>query len=374
MDTGRTPQQYKGSCRRKVVAFAGLVFLTFLMLISSCAHAQESKTKINVKKFFKYSTFYGGVNGGNSISDVDVYSITNGLETNTIKTPFDYSITFGVRKIARFGYENRANVFYDGTEKSYSDAATIGKISGFEFLFEGDYTRQQGVNYLNQNHFLRYVADRWIAKVEYLEDGFADIKYFEASQRYRLKIGNKLSFNIGAAQRLSEPYGYDPLEEWMLSNGNLHYTDLAIQEGYGIEFDGDGGVTYYDASGNEVATSTEIWEGVVIPEVLSDYTEKKRNELNQTFQYSVVVGFDYYHYTKTFWLHSWGNIMPYHYDDGGEFSYHKFNGGQWLDYSGGLIFGYKFSKSLGVFVEGKYNKYWNRAWHDFSVGVNYVIY
>ena len=87
----------------------------------------------------------------------------------------------------------------------------------------------------------------------------------------------------------------------------------------------------------------------------------------------MVVGFDFYHYTKDFWLHSWGNLMPYHYNDGGEFSYHKYNDGQWLDYSGGLIFGYKFSKQLGIFLEGKYNKYWNREWHDFSVGINYVI-
>ena len=36
-----------------------------------------------------------------------------------------------------------------------------------------------------------------------------------------------------------------------------------------------------------------------------------------------------------------------------------------MDYSGGLIFGYKYNKSLGVFIEGKYNKYWNREWHDF---------
>ena len=154
---------------------------------------EENKFKKNLKKTFKFATFYGAVNGGNSISDVDVYSVTNGLETNTIKTPFDYSITFGVRKIARLGYENRANTFYNGTEKSFSDNATIGKISGFEFLFEGDYTRQQGTNFLNQHHFLRYVADRWIAKVEYMQDGFADIEYFEASQRYRQKVGKKLS-------------------------------------------------------------------------------------------------------------------------------------------------------------------------------------
>ena len=87
------------------------------------------------------------------------------LQTDVVETPFDYCAhSGGVRKIARFGYENRANTFYNGTEKSYGDAATIGKVSGFEFLFEGDYRRQQGVNYLDQDYFLRYVADKWITK------------------------------------------------------------------------------------------------------------------------------------------------------------------------------------------------------------------
>ena len=351
------------------------ILLALLFIVPIIGFGQEeSKLKKEVKKIFKFSTFYGAVNGGNSVSDVDVFSITNGLETTTIETPYDYSLAFGVRKIARLGYENRANTFYNGTENSFSDAATIGKIKGFEFLFEVDYTRQQGTKFVNQQHFLRYIADRYIAKAEYVEDGFADIKYFESSLRYRQKVGKKLSFNIGAVQRLSEPYGYDPFEEWMLSNNNLHYTYLAIQEGYTVEFDGQGGEIYYDPSGNLVAENTQIWEGVVIPEVLSNYTERKRDELDNTLQHSLVLGFDYYHYTKDFWLHSWGNLMPYHYDDGGEFSYHKYNDGQWLDYSGGLIFGYYIiPKKLGIFIEGKYNKYWNRNWHDFSFGFNYVI-
>ena len=108
--------------------------------------------------------------------------------------------------------------------------------------------------------------------------------------------------------------------------------------------------------------------------MLADYTERKRNELDQTLQHSLVIGFDFYHFTDDFWVHSWGNLMPYHYDDGGQYSYHKFNNGQWIDYSGGLIFGYRFNRSLGVFLEGKYNKYWNRNWHDFSFGLNYVIF
>ena len=359
-----------------------LLFLV-LMLTTLCAPAQD------LKKIFKFATFYGAVNGGTSLSNVDVYSVTDGLQTTTIETPFDYSLALGVRKIARLGYENRANTFYNGTENTFSDAATIGKVKGFEFLFEVDYKRQEGIEYLDQHHFLRYVDDKWVAKIEYLEDGFADIKYFEASQRYRYKIENldklnflpealkegKLSLNIGAVQRLSEPYGYDPLEEWKLSNGNLHYTFLALEEGYNVNFISSDIIQYTDPNGNIVAENTQVWEAVIIPQVLSDYTEKKRNEQDNTIQHSLVIGFDYYYYTKSFWLHSWGNLMPWHYDDGGEFSFHNFNDGeQWYDYSGGLIFGYKYNKHLGVFLEGKYNKYWNREWHDFSIGMNYIIF
>ena len=342
------------------------ILLLILFCLSSTLSAQ-----IDIKKHFKFATFYGAINGGTSISDVDVYSVSNGLETSIIQTPFDYNIAFGIRKIARFGYENKANTFYDGTENSWSDGASIGKVSGLEFLFEVNYTRQQGNEYLDQHHFLRYVANAYIVKGEYLEDGVADIKYFETSQRYRYKINDKLSFNIGAAQRLSEPYGYDPLAGWMLKTGDIHYTYLAIQEGYTIDVANS---EYKDPSGNVVATSVEIWEGVVIPTVLDEYVERKRNELKNTMQQSLVIGFDFYHYKKDFWVHSWGNLMPWHYNDGGQFSYHNYNNGdQWYDYSGGLIFGYKINKQLGTFVEGKYNKYWNREWYDFKIGINYTI-
>ena len=81
---------------------------------------------INWKKITKFSTIYGAVNGGNSLSDVDVYSVTNGLETQTNTTPYDYSVILGVRKIARMGYEPK-EAFKTGKENSFSDAATIGK-------------------------------------------------------------------------------------------------------------------------------------------------------------------------------------------------------------------------------------------------------
>ena len=343
--------------------------IILLLTLASCASPKKCCSQDVIKDIFKFSTFYGAVNGGTSISDVEVYSVTDGLNIKTVKTPYDYNLTLGVRKIARFGYENRANTFYDGTESNYSDAATIGKIKGAEFLFEVDYRRQEGVEYLDQHHFIRYVANDWVAKAEYLVDGFADIEYFETSQRYRYNLG-KLSFNVGAVQRMSEPYGYDPLESWRLDNGDIHYTYLALQEGYNVDVYNS---IYTDPSGEVVATSSDVWEQVVIPNVLASYTERKRDQLDNKILQSLVIGFDYYYYNKNFWLHGWANLMPWHYNDGGEFSYHNYVDGQWYDYSGGIIFGQKISKQLGIFAESKYNKYWNREWYDFKFGINYVI-
>ena len=318
------------------------------------------------KNVLRRATFYGAVNGGNSVSDNDVYSVSTGsLITDVIETPFDYSLTLGLRKIARFGYENRANVFYDGTEKTYGDAATIGKYDGFEFLAEADWRRQQGKNFLDQDYFVRYVADSWVVKAEWLQDGFADVKYFEASERLRAKIGKKLSLNAGVVQRISEPYGYDPLQEWLLDNNQIHYTSLALQQGYTVDIvSGE----FFDPDGTLVANDAAVWEQVVIPE------SEKRSELDNQWVHSLVVGFDFYHYKKDFWLHSWGNIMPYHLNTDGEYSYHNFiNSNQWIDLGAGLVFGLKATKSLGFFAEGRYNRYWNREWHDFSFGVNYIL-
>jgi len=333
--------------------------------------------------FFKYSTFYTSVNGGTSISDQNEFSVNTGLlQTETVETPYDYTVTFGVRKIQRFQYEPKIN-FKDGTETSFNDAATIGRLKNkWEYLFEVDLRRQEGEDYFDQHHMIRYVADdgcgkslclnHWMIKGEYLENGFADIKYLESSERYKYNVTKTLSFNIGAAQRLSEPYGYDPLAKWLLSNGGIHYTYLAIEEGYNVNVYAN---EYSDPNGNVVATSSEVWEAVIIPEVLANYVESERDKLPTQWAHSLVIGFDYYKYKKDVWMHAWGNILPWHYDDGGTYSYHKFNENkQWLDYSGGVIFGYKVNKNLGTFVEGKYNKYWDREWYDFKFGVNYIIF
>ena len=107
-----------------------LLFILVFSLIATISHAQ-------LKKVLKFSTFYLAANGGTSIADQNVYSVDNSyLFTDTVLTPYDYSLTLGIRKIQRFQYEG-STPFKDGTETSFSDAANIGR-NPFEYLFEID--------------------------------------------------------------------------------------------------------------------------------------------------------------------------------------------------------------------------------------------
>ena len=60
--------------------------IILLLLISNITVAQTYGIK-DVKKLLKFSTFYVAVNGGTSLSDVNVFSVDNGLSTQTISTP-----------------------------------------------------------------------------------------------------------------------------------------------------------------------------------------------------------------------------------------------------------------------------------------------
>ena len=322
-----------------------------------------------LQKQLKFATFYTAVTGNNSLADISLYSInptTGLLEEEIIETPFDYTLAFGVRKIARLDYENRKNVFYNGTESSVSDAATVGNVEGLEYLFEFDYKRQQGSKFVDQQHFLRYVHDHWIVKTEYVQDGFADLRYFEASQRYRYNFNEKFSLNAGLVQRFSEPYGFDPLDGLTEPEFSL----IALEQGYTANI-GEG---TWSIDNTTIAENSDVWRLVVLPEILSEYSDQEKSQLSNQWNHSLVLGYDYYHYTKSFWLHSWASVLPLHVSAKSEYSYSNFiDGNTWFDYTGGLILGWQVNKRLGIFSEGKYHKYWNRVWHDFSIGFNYRI-
>ena len=100
--------------------------LILIILVAFSLQVTAQDKKVDFKNIFKFGTVYGAVNGGTSLSDEDVYSITNGLQTSVNETPYDYSILFGIRKIKQFGYQSK-EAFKNGTENSFSDAATLGR-------------------------------------------------------------------------------------------------------------------------------------------------------------------------------------------------------------------------------------------------------
>tara|TARA_R100001440_G_scaffold62170_3_gene82215 strand:+ start:2170 stop:2541 length:372 start_codon:yes stop_codon:yes gene_type:complete len=67
-----------------------------LVIIPTISYAQSTF----YKEVLRRATFYGAINGGNSLSDDDTYSVSTGqLATGVIETPFDYSLTLGSAKL-----------------------------------------------------------------------------------------------------------------------------------------------------------------------------------------------------------------------------------------------------------------------------------
>ena len=82
-------------------------------------------------QFFKYATFYTSMSMNTSmIEDQDYIAINKGYEETTQINPYDYNFTLGIRKIARYDYEQKIKTWYYGDEQSVGDNTTIGNNSG----------------------------------------------------------------------------------------------------------------------------------------------------------------------------------------------------------------------------------------------------
>ncbi len=364
------------------------------------------------KKIFKYATIYAAGDIGNSFESPypdyfvrtnpdNLYAIPEVID-QTQYNPFDYRIGFGIRKLARFDYEIKPKQYYDGTETNKALSAPTAAVQGFEYLLHFEKERQRGDEFTNSRFFIRHTGKHHIIKLEQREEGNVDFKYMSAEARFRLPIGKKLSISAGAIYRTHiKAYGYNPIEVWLNEvdeNGfpsNPWYS-LGYQYGYEdigyTQTDSYGNQTYdwywIDSSGEVVANTDVQFRDLIFGQLMNDYNQQVWSTLDAFGEIAPIVGFDYYTYTKNFWMHAYGNwILPYHkYIQGDEkCSYLNRNnwgeGGlvedstleQWSDYQAGIIFGWKISKTLGIFIEGEYTKFWDSELHQSSVGLNFRL-
>ena len=390
------------------------ILLTILMLLFySSVNAQFLKNVY--KDFLKYGTFYVAGNVSNAYdtqeasyfirTDPDnLYAIPTVLD-NTVHHPFDYRYGIGIRKLARFDYEVKPGNFWTGDsniEKQTALSAPTSAIKGFEYLIHYEKERERGEEFINTRYFLRHTGKYHIVKVEQRSQGNVDFKYKSAEVRGRLPIGNKFSVSAGVIYRTHEKaYGYNPVEVWLnetKNNGNAlnpWYT-LGFEYGYTdhyTSYDMDDADTVYDwiwmdEDNNVVAYGDKDFRDRVMPGLLNRYNNEIWNTLPSYGEIAPIIGADLYHYKSKFWLHSYANwILPYHkYIKGAEeYSYLHRNGwetqghnqmhaegegDQWDDFQAGLVFGWKLSKSIGVFIEGEYTKFWDSRIYNTNFGIN----
>jgi len=387
---------------------------------------QDKFFKSLYKDFLKYGTVYAAGDISNSIEaaeptyflrtnpDGSIYSIPDVVD-NTPIYPYDFRYGFGIRKLARFDYERKPKNFYDGTEDQLVFSAPTSAVQGLEYQFHFEKERWMGRDFTNHNFFLKHTGKYHIIKAQSRSVGKINLNFNSAELRARLPIGKKFSISAGAIARGHErAYGYNPIEIWlneteMLDDGNggqfenpvNQWYQLGYQYGYEDVFytqtivdpiTGEETITqdwcWINANGEQVAHSDLDFRETVLPGLMNKFNREAWDLLDSWVEVAPIIGFDFYHYKRDFWLHAYGNyILPYHkYIRGNEeFSYLNRNnwgkGGlmqgteleQCSDYSFGASLGTKVGKNLGIFIQGEYSKMWDSKLYQTTFGINYTF-
>ena len=333
-----------------------------------------------LKKVFKYSTLYAAYTQTNSIQPQKTFYVTQSsdLIETTRRNPADEIRTIGFRKLAFFGYEDKER-FYDGSEQNNSINSNIGNVKGLEYLFEYQKGIQQGREFENKQYFIRYLAKWWIAKGEVNQNQLIDLNYKSADVRLRLPISKKLSISLGGVYRTyDKAYGHNPIQKY-LENNNWWY--LSYEYGhYDIPYnwelsDGQTGFEYfwYDQNDNLISYSDLDYRNSIYSRLVNRYNREQLALIGGFADVSAVVGLDFYHYRKSFWMHIYGNVLPKHKLVEGDkrYAYGTFVGNDdWIDYSLGGSFGLRITKTFGLFAELTNQRWWDRELKTIKVGVN----
>ena len=346
--------------------------LFILLFICATSNAQ-------IKDFFKYSTFYTSMTMGTSfVEQEDYIAVGKGYEDVTQVNPYDYNLTIGLRKIARFDYEYKVKTWYYGTEDNVADNVTIGNANGWEYLLNYSFIRERGEKFNNQNFWLRYLGDNYVAKAQYTDNQRVDLKYMSTDLRFRVNVGN-WDFTAGVVGRIHPVYGVNPIRDFWVP-GSSNFQDIAQDFGYAPEQWVQGfyvNQNWYDVSSGDsvlLATSNDEFFNHYFGEAVARFNERELDKLGLQRELSAVIGVAYYKYTNKMWLHAWANCLPVHYGlDEYSFEYGKQDNDN-IEWDAGIVFGSRLTKSLGMFVEGTHQRYWMKPVYEIKFGFNYLIF
>ena len=214
--------------------------------------------------FIKYSTFYGSAQMSSPLAAQQNLSFTGvDIQDETIEIPYDYNYSFGIRKMARFKYQIKKGHFYDGSENELTDDATLGAVTGWEYLIKYSNVRKAGNEFKEQEYWLRYLGESYTIKAQYSEFGEQELTFGQFDVKYRKELGG-FDFTAGVSFR-GRPIIIKPVVDW--ENQFDHWWLLAyemfwVDEWYYIdEEETEGDYYWYNPEGELVCdTDAEFYD------------------------------------------------------------------------------------------------------------------
>jgi len=360
--------------------------LMSLLVTFGILFANDDGGNYFVDNFLKYSTFYTSVSLNSPFVPQSQWEVDveNGTFVETTKeNELGYNVSIGVRKLARFKYQAKGKKFYDGSEKELSDVATIGAVSGWEYLVKYSSIRSFGEEYVDTESWIRYLGDKFVVKGSYANFGRQGLEFGQLDTRWKKSVGSNWNFSLGGTFRGHPAYGLFPFNDWLANSDGAWWT-LAYDYGYednywfddlndnGFQDPGEyGDYEWIDENGDLVAeTDNEFYE-YYYGDVINQYNDEIIDGYGYQWEASLVLGVDYYLYEKQYWVHGWASVIPLSKGlTDYAFVYEKGD----IDFDLGLVAGWKFNRNFGVFGEGRYLRYFGIDAYEVKVGVNYTIF
>ena len=359
--------------------------LLSILLMTTILFGNEGSNYF-VDNFLKYSTFYTSVSLASPFTPAQKFDFNQESGTfveTTEEVEGSYNVSFGIRKLARFKYQAKGKKFYDGSEKQLSDVATLGAVSGWEYLVKWSAIRSFGEEFIDSESWVRYLGDNFVVKGSYANFGLRDLEFAQADIRYRKPLGTNWNFTVGGNFRGHPAYGLFPFNDW-LENSNGQWWTLAYDYDYSDEYyfndlndDGiqdpnePGGYNWFDDNGELVAETDDEFYEYYYGDLITQYNNEEVKKLGWQYEASLVLGADYYLYEKKYWVHGWASVIPV--SKGlTDYSF-KYEPGD-IDFDLGIVTGWKYNRNLGVFGEARYLSAFGIDAYELKAGVNLTIF
>ena len=267
---------------------------------------------------------------------------------------------------------------------SISKSAPISAKKGLEYSASYSLIRNRGKEYSATKLNMRYLGNRFVTKAEYIDYQDVKLKLYGVDFRARFKF-KKLNFTTGVVHRVHPAYGINPFEDDFGGINDL--TELATAIGYqadsylyidpngnnALDFGDSFDFQFFDENGELVAGSVAEFFDVYFEEIVTDYNYTKLKYKGNQLELSAIFGLSYYTYKNDFWFHGWLDVLPFHMGlSDYSFDYDNVVDSKFLpsqfDWDLGLVLGTKLSKNVGIYLEGKHQRFWNIYNYNVQLG------